>query len=172
MSDEQQLLGEPYEVEWRGNRLRFGGVVEGVKARCVAAAKLAAVKERDENLSILYSGDTDEAHAARRQFLRAFEDDMITGRWKWGGDLQEKWRSGSDGLAVFIGALLEVGGTPMTRSEIETLSEEKQAEIQAIILLCLWDINSPNRPRPAPLQAMTGLLTSPKSTASSAPNAV
>jgi hypothetical protein len=39
LNDEQQLLGAPYEIEWRGKTLRFGGIVEGVKTKCVAAAK-------------------------------------------------------------------------------------------------------------------------------------
>lgn len=171
MNDEQQLLGEPYEIEWRGKTLRFGGIAESVKAKCVAAAKIAAVKERDENLSILYAGDDEETQTAKRQFLRAFEDDMITGRWKWGGDLQEKWRAGTDGLTVFVSALLDAGGTPLSRSEIKAFAEERQAELQAVILLCLWDINSPNERRPAALQTLTGLLIRPKSTASSVPNA-
>jgi hypothetical protein len=74
-------------------------------------------------------------------------------------------------LTVFVSALLDAGGTPLTRSEIKAFAEERQAELQAVILLCLWDINSPNEPRPAALQTLTGLLIRPKSTASSAPNA-
>ncbi len=173
MADEQQLLGQPYEFEWRGKTLKFGGLTDGVITKCVATAKLAAVLERDENIEIFYSGSDQESQSERAKYLREFEEDMITGRWKWGGDLQEKWRKGNNGFIVFVGALLEAGGTPLTKAEIYALSQDvdKRPEVTAAIALCLWDIEHPNEPRPPALEAMTARLNSKKSTASLQPNA-
>lgn len=167
MNDEQQLLGSPYELEWRGKTLRFASVVEGVIGKCVAAGKLAAKIEHEQNLNLFYSAPDMETQIARQQANDEFNANMITGRWKWGGDLQEQWRKGPDGMTVFISALLEFGGTPLSRPDIEALVREKQTEMAAVVMLAQWDLNFPNEKRPAELtKVLTGLLKGTKKTAS------
>lgn len=165
--DEQQALGGPYEIEWRGKTLRFSPISQTVKAKCVSAGKLAAKLEHDENMALLYSGNDPLTMQARQQDEQSFRDGMMTGRWQWSGDLQRTWRNQA-GVYVFIGALLEAGGTPLTKDEINELANEKQQEIFAVVALSDWDITNPKTQRSEVMKAIAaGLSRSPTSTQSS-----
>lgn len=157
--DEQQALGEPYQIEWRGKTLRFAAIEQSVKARCISAAKLAAMREHRENLDLLYAGGTQEDLQAKQAAENAFRDDMITGRWKWNGDLRRAWQKQPEGLMVFISALLEAGGTPLTEPEIYALAEERQHDVFAIIALADWDITNPKAKRPANLETLAKTIS-------------
>lgn len=169
MSDEQQLLGEPYEIIWRDRTLKLSGITEGVIAKCVAAAKLAAHNEHQENIDLLYPTSDPETQSRRQRADRDFGDSMVTGRWKWGGDLQEAWRRGPDGMRTMIAGMLEYGGNPLSFDEINQLANDEQGQVFAVIALAMWDSTNPNRPRPAALmEKLAGLLKLKTSTRTSA----
>lgn len=163
--DEQQALAGPYTLTWRGRALKFGGQTQAVKAACVAAAKLAAMAECDEYVALAFPGTDPEAAAARAEYLDGFRGDMVAGRWKWGGDLLRKWLRGPDGTAVFLRALLDEGGTPLSEGDFEDLARERTHDLSRVIVLTTWDLNNPKaRKRPAMLEEMARLLDSPAST--------
>lgn len=161
--DEQQTLGEPYELAWGGRRLRFGPVTQAVKARCVAASKMAAIEEFEENLDLRFPL-VDAAAAGKRQAATdQFEAILTSGAFRWGGTRQELWRWEPAGALAYIGALLDQGGTPLSESEIESLAVDKPKELAAVVALVTWDATHPKAKRPAELEAAgkaAGLLTS------------
>lgn len=151
--DEQQALNAPYVLDWNGRVLKFSGLIQDVKAACVSAAKLAAKLEHDENMRVFYPDDL----AKRTAEDQEFKSDLVTGRWGWTGDLCRKWRSGTTGVVTFVAALLDSGGTPLTRDEILQLIEDKSQEVLAILALVDWDISNPKQKRPARLAEMEAI---------------
>ncbi len=164
MADEQQCLGEPYILDWNGRKLKFGPVQEGMKAALVAAAKLDAVREFNENLKIRFAGNDQESIGQRAAYAQEFEDNMITGAWRWGGRLFEKWRLGSVGARHFTESLLVVNGITLTEDELRQLTEEKAEDVASIFILCCWDIMNPKAKRPAILVSLAEALKSRTST--------
>jgi hypothetical protein len=156
--DEQVALNCPYSIDWNGRVIRFSGITQGVKAKCVAAAKLNAYEEARDFAAMRWPGNDAASINQRNEYINQVQGDLTTGRYKWGGDLQEKWRRNADGLAVLLMAMTEQAGTPLTREELEELSAEKQQQIAAVMVLTMWDCNNPKAKRPAPIQALADSL--------------
>lgn len=170
--DEQQALNAPYLLPWRDKVLRFAGVTQAVKAECVAACKMTALREHNENLKLFFPNKEDAA--IRGEWQDRFECRISTGRYGWSGDLLAEWRSGtSEGMVCFIGALLRAGGTPLTTEEIEEMSREHEAELAIILKLVAWDAACPKAPRPPEIMelaaALKSLTSTPQSSATSEP---
>ncbi len=156
--DEQQSLGVPYSFEWNGSVIRFSGITQKVKAACVAAAKLNAIMEAKENAELRWPDADPASVQAKSAYMQRVEDDMTTGRYKWGGELQEQWRKGPDGIATMALAMLEGGGNPMTRDDLEAIARDKPEEFGAVIVLATWDCNNPKAKRPATVEALAAKI--------------
>lgn len=168
--DEQQCFNAPYRLDWNGKVLKFGGIDQNVKAAVCSAAKLAAKREHDQNQTLFYPGTDADSIAKRGQADRDFSDKALT-RYSWGGDLLVTWRDHTaEGAAALIGALLEAGGTPLERDDIEQLTQDKQKEITAILALIRWDTANPKAKRPPELTAiLRSMIETPTPTPTTQP---
>ncbi len=156
--DEQQALSEPYVVAWGNRQIKFGPINQGLKAELVAAAKLTAIREFNEYLAIKYPEPG--SMAERREAIARFEGKICTAQYKWGGELQEEWRKGPDGMPKFIAALLRAGGNELSEDEIEDMLRAVPDEVSAAIMLSTMDLNNPKAKRPGETasQRMAALL--------------
>lgn len=162
--DEQQALNAPYVVDWNGRVLKFSGVTQGVKAACVSACKLRAIQEHEEIQSLRYRSDDSITKSEKRESNRDFEDKIRSGHYGWSddgaGDLLSEWRSTPEGVMTFSSALLDAGGTPLTRDELKQFASERREVLQTILQLVLLDASDPKGMRSPVAMMLSDLLKS------------